>query len=605
MTISQNEKLTLQKPLRLWPGVVLVIIQLLLRFGLPLVWAEGAVYGVLGGFVCAIAIVIWWVFFSRAPWVERLGALILMAAAIFVTRRFLVHESILGGAMGMLYYILSIPLLGILFVAWAVFTRNFSIGVRRVTMVAIIFLACGVWTLIRTGGFSGEFENDFAWRWSETPEERLLEHELVVVPPLRSVKTPVIPAPAKTSEVPVVSQTVDNTTTQTAPAQVETKIEWPGFRGPARDDIIHGVRVGTDWTTTPPRELWRRSIGPGWSSFAVQGDHIYTQEQRGDSEVVACYSKSTGRPVWRHGDSTRFWESNAGAGPRGTPTLHNGRVYAFGATGILNALNAADGTVVWSRNAATDVAKKIPGWGFASSPLVVDEEVIIAVAGQLAAYDLATGKPRWFGPKGGSDYSSPHLSMIHGVPQILLMSSPGVTSFAPDGKVLWQYALPSATRITQPALDAAGDLVVSEGEGHGMRRIAVANGAHGWSVKERWTTIGLKPYFSDFVIHDGHVFGFDGAYISCIDLKNGERKWKGGHYGAGQLILLADQDLLLVQSEKGELALVEANPDQFKELAQFKAIEGKTWNHPVLVGNVLLVRNGEEMAAFRLPGAGK
>jgi outer membrane protein assembly factor BamB len=354
-------------------------------------------------------------------------------------------------------------------------------------------------------------------------------------------------------------------------------------------------------------ELWRRPIGPGWSSFAVRGDVFYTQEQRGDDEIVACYHLTTGKPVWMHRDATRFWESNGGAGPRATPTLSNGRVYAFGATGILNALDAHDGSVIWSRNAASDTGTPVPGWGFASSPLVVGDLVVVH-AGVLVAYDRATGDRRWLGPARGGGYSSPHLLTIDSVAQILMMSGAGATSVAPaDGALLWEHSWPGSP-IVQPAQIAGGAVLISTADGmggSGMRRIAAARGPGGWSVEERWTSNGLKPYFNDFVVHEGHAFGFDGNILACIDLEDGKRKWKGGRYGNGQLLLLPDQDLLLVLSEDGELALVGATPDQFAELARFPVLDGKTWNHPVLIGDILLVRNGEEMAAFRLSRAAR
>jgi outer membrane protein assembly factor BamB len=355
--------------------------------------------------------------------------------------------------------------------------------------------------------------------------------------------------------------------------------------------------------------MWRRPIGPGWSSFAVRGDLLYTQEQRGEDEIVACYKVSTGEPVWRHHDPVRFWESNAGAGPRGTPTLSNGRVYAFGATGILNALDAGTGKELWSRNAATDTGIKVPDWGFASSPLVIDDIVVIAVSGQLVAYDVRTGHQRWRGPTGGAGYSSPHLVTIDGVPQVLLLRGSRTVSVAPaDGTLLWEHTWQPGVGIVQPALAPNGDVLITTGDvmgGIGMRRVAASKGPAGWSVEERWTSRGLKPYFNDFVVHRGHAYGFDGSILACIDLEDGTRRWKGGRYGNGQLVLLSDQDVLLVVSEEGELALVRAAPDQFAELARFPALDGKTWNHPVLVGDVLLVRNGEEMAAFRLSVAGR
>src|SRR5437016_6095953 len=387
MTTAQTDETTPRKPFRLWPGVVAAVLLLLVRFVVPVVVPGTMMFAVMGGLVGVLAIVVWWLFFSRAPWTGRVGAIVLMIVALYATSR-LVHKSIANGMMGMMLPIFAIPVLSLALVAWAVAIRRLADGPRRASMVAAILFACGVFTLLRTGGITGGADSDLHWRWTKTPEERLLD---------------------QTGDEP--------TALASAPAATNKDADWPGFRGPERNGVVHGVRIRTDWAASPPVELWRRPIGPGWSSFAVRGDLLYTQEQRGDDEIVACYKVTTGEPVWRHRDAARFWESNAGAGPRGTPTLSNGRVYTFGATGILNALDAGNGTVVWSRNAASDTGKKIPGWGFASSPLVVDDVVIVATAGTLAAYDTATGNPRWLGPTGGAGYSSPHLVMIDGVAQ--------------------------------------------------------------------------------------------------------------------------------------------------------------------------------------------
>jgi outer membrane protein assembly factor BamB len=615
-----------RKPLRLWPGVLAAMLILLVKFVVPVVVPDSGGIAILGGMAGALAVIVWWLLFSRAPWSERVGALVLMAGALFVTSRF-VHESIANGMMGMMLPIFAIPVLSVAFVASLAAGRHLSNGRRRALMAAAILVACAGFTTIRTGGITGDADSDLHWRWTPTPEQRLLAKEGGKPLDEPSTTPPSIPPPAETAEkprpapspsAPPIAKTpekrreaeVGEEATAAAADPVAAKgDEWPGFRGPKCDGIIHGARIETDWSQSAPIELWRRPIGPGWSSFAVSGDLIYTQEQRGDDEIVSCYRLTTGEPVWRHRDAVRFWESNGGAGPRATPTVHNGRVYTFGATGIVNALDARNGAVVWSRNAATDTGTEVPDWGFASSPLVIDDLVVIAAGGQLVAYDIRTGNPRWFGPPEGGGYSSPHLMTIDGVAQIVLLRGRRATSVAPaDGTVLWEDSWQPAVSIVQPALADDNDVLLAAGDGMGgigMRRIRVTRGPAGWSIEERWTSRGLKPYFNDFVVHEGHAFGFDGSILACIDLTDGQRKWKGGRYGHGQLLLLPDQDVLLVQSEEGELALVRAAADRFTELARFKAIEGKTWNHPVLVGDVLLVRNGEEMAAFRLSPRGR
>lgn len=590
----------MQRPLRLWPGIAaaaVVIAGLLVTTMLPV----AADYGLIGTGVGVFAIILWWLFFSRAPWLERAGALVLMAVAVAAIRPFM-HPSIAGGAQGGLQYILSMLPISLLLVAWAAGTRHLSTPARRATMAVAILAGTTSVALLRTDGIGGAAMFQLRWRWTPTAEERLLAEvkDDPIAPPARPepIAEPVFPVEtAPEAAVPALTAATEAAVPPRKPA------EWPGFRGPARNGAVPGVKIVSDWSASPPAELWRRRIGPGWSSFAVDGDFIYTQEQRGDEEIVACYRLSTGEPVWRHRDAARFYESNGGAGPRGTPTLGNGLVYAFGATGVLNALDARTGAVRWSRNAAADTKEDTPVWGFSSSPLLVGDVVVVATAGTLAGYDSATGKPRWLGSHHGFSYSSPHLVTVDGVAQVLLLAPPGVFSVSPsDGTMLWEHTWEGGG-IVQPAVTADGDILVSGvagAGGSGVRRLAVRREAGMWTVQERWTSNGLKPYFNDYVVHNGYAFGFDGSILSSIDLADGTRKWKGGRYGAGQLVLLPDQDLLLVLSEEGGLALVSATPDKFTEMARAPALEGKTWNHPVLVGDVLLVRNGEEMAAFRL-----
>jgi outer membrane protein assembly factor BamB len=571
----------------------------------PMVSADGGMYAMLGGVVGTLLILLWWLFFSRAPWLDRIAAIVLVAAAVVVSK-FVVHLSIAGAGQGYLVYVLGIQPLALGLVIWAVLSRDARPSTRRLALVATVLLASVPIALIRTGGIGGSSGLDMHWRWTPTPEELLLARgpeELKPLPAAPVVETPA-PATAAPIEKPAAPAVDKVEPAPTSPAVEDSgPAEWPGFRGPNRDSVVRGVRINTDWSAAPPAQMWRRPIGPGWSSFSVRGDLLYTQEQRGNEEIVACYRVSTGEPVWRHADPVRFYESNGGAGPRSTPTIHKDRIYSMGATGLLNALDARTGKKIWATNTSSDTSRDVPYWGISSSPLVVDDVVIVSVGGTLSGYDLGTGKQRWIGPLHGGSYSSPHLLTIEGVTQVLILSAPGAVSVNPaDGKLLWDYKWEGGA-IIQPAVTPDGDILInamSATGGSGTRRLVIKRDGNNWTPEERWTSNGLKPYFNDYVIHKGHAYGFDNNILACIDLADGKRKWKGGRYGNGQMVLLADQDLLLVTSEEGELALVSATTDQFKELARMPVFDAKTWNHPVVVGNVLLVRNGEEMAAYKL-----
>ena len=597
--------------LRLWPGVTIAVLMILVR-SIARLLPGGELVAAIAPMAGGVLILLWWLFFSRARWTERVGVLALTIVAGAATY-FVVHPSIRGGLMGMMFPVISFPAFALAIVVWAAVAPRLAPRPRLAALAAIVLATCGLFAAIRTDGLLGGV-SQFAWRWTPTAEERFLAQapaEPAAAPAAASTGGVPVSTPAKAANgpapAPPASAAAMTPAAPSTPLPAKMEVRWSGFRGSARDSVVRGVQIATDWAASPPVAIWKRPIGPGWSSFAVAGEFLYTQEQRGDHEVVACYRVTTGEPVWLHKDPVRFYESNGGAGPRGTPTYSDGRIYALGATGVLNALDAATGARLWSRNAVTDTGIKLPGWGITSSPLIVGDFVVVAASGALAAYARETGDRRWIVKSAGGSYSSPHLVTLGGVPQILLLAGPGLTSYSPaDGTVLWRNAWQGAP-IVQPAVISDSEILFTSSDamgGYGARRLAVTRGADGWKVEERWTSNGLKPYYNDYVVHDGHAYGFDGAILACIDLADGKRKWKGGRYGNGQVVLLADQNLLLVISEEGELALVKATPDQFTELAPRRpAIEGKTWNHPVVIGDLLLVRNGQEMAAFRLPPA--
>jgi len=183
-----------------------------------------------------------------------------------------------------------------------------------------------------------------------------------------------------------------------------------------------------------------------------------------------------------------------------------------------------------------------------------------------------------------------------------------MTAFDPaGGKVLWKHEWPmqqGMARVVQPTVVSDSDVLLGTGFSMGLRRVRVSRAKGEWATEEVWTSKALKPYYNDQVVHDGHVYGFDGIFFACVRLEDGEARWKVRGYGSGQVLLLADQGLLLVLSEKGEAALLRATPTGHQVLGKFQALNGKTWNHPVVARGRLFVRNGEEMACYRVGADG-
>lgn len=344
--------------------------------------------------------------------------------------------------------------------------------------------------------------------------------------------------------------------------------------------------------------------GEGWSSFAVLGAAAVTQEQRGDQEMVVRYDLESGRQVWAHADRTALLTTVGGRGPRATPTIADGHVYSLGATGILNCLELATGRLVWSRNVVEEHGARLADYGLPSSPLVVDDLVIVQIAQaerSLVAYRRSNGELAWRSGSGPGSYSSPILATLDGIRQVLIVNKWSVAGHLPEtGRLLWSEDWRvGGDKITPPLVIGPDRILVSAGYGAGSRLLYVRADGDGLRAEEVWRSPRLKSKFGSMVAHRGTVYGLDDGVLTALAPATGERLWKAGRYGHGQMILVGD--LLLIQTEKGDVVLVEASPDEHRELARLEALSGKTWNPPALAGRLLLVRNNREAVCIELP----
>jgi outer membrane protein assembly factor BamB len=478
---------------------------------------------------------------------------------------------------------------------WLAFLSRLPARVRWRGAAAVAAAALAFATLFRARGVTGDLVPVFEPRWAR-PAPAPSAMPAAPAPVATATAAPAVPL----ASAPVATAPAKSDPPAPAPAP-EARADWPQFQGPRRDGTVAGVRLSRDWTARPPRLLWRQPLGEGWSGFAVSGGVAVTQEQRGSEERVIALDLLSGRLLWAHADTARYATVIAGVGPRATPALFDGRVFAHGATGILNALDLASGRRLWSHDLVKEASATLPEWGRSGSPLVLGGRVIVNVggpSGALAAYDAGTGARLWSGGTDAASYSSPVRLTLGGREQVVVLNQASVAGHDPDtGAVLWQTDYPGGQpNVAAPVAVDGERLVVSSGYGVGIKAYRVpADGG----VSLTWETPRLKSKFANLIVHGGHVYGLDDGVLTCIDPATGERAWKGGRYGHGQLLLVGG--LLLVQTEDGEVVLVEASPSRHRELARFTAFDGKTWNPPALAGRVLLVRNDREAAAFELP----
>jgi len=464
----------------------------------------------------------------------------------------------------------------LLLAIWLLFGSRLRWKSRLTTFAGLAMSLTLFFFLFPFKEFTGDLVPTFGWRWAE-----------------KSYQT----------------ETVDlNSKSETDKLLTATVFSYPQFLGPERNGKTRGTRLDPDWSAQPPKQLWKQPIGEGASSFAISGNFAVTQEQRADDEMVVCYDLKSGKTRWQHSDKARF-DSVAfvgGIGPKATPTISGNRVYTLGATGILNCMNLKDGKLIWSKNILNENNAVVIEWGMTGSPLLLDSLVVVSAGGtdgrSLVAYHRNSGEQIWSAGNDRAGYSSPLIATIAGVRQILIFNWEYVAAHNPKtGKILWKFPWTGDTqRVAQPVVLPEDRVFITTGYGVGSKLIKINQDTNGnLSPVLLWESKRMKAKFSNVIAVGEFIYGLDDGILACIDLQEGKRQWKRGRYGHGQMILV--DNLLLITTEKGDVVLVEPNPEQHKELARFTAIKGKTWNNPALAGPYLLVRNGQEAACYKLP----
>lgn len=398
--------------------------------------------------------------------------------------------------------------------------------------------------------------------------------------------------------------------------------DFPAFLGPRGDLRVDNVNLATAWDARAPELLWRQPIGAGWSAFAVVNGNAATLEQRDGREFVTLYDVASGALLWAHEIGASFTHTLGGSGPRSTPTIDDGVVYATSVHGQVVAVRGSTGEMLWQHNllaeygvSAAEEAEDV-AYGRSASPLVLGDRVIVAVGGSrrrrvtLAAYDKRTGALLWEGGERNVSMASPSVGTLLGRETILSVNENWVSGHeAETGETLWEFEWPSITAAdaaNSQAVAVGGDRVfVSKGYGLGAALYQLSAGSDGAvQVQQVWHQArSLRTKLTNVAIKGGYVYGLSEGILECVELESGDRAWKAGRYHHGQILMVGE--LLLVLTEDGEVVLVEATPERKNNvLGRFQALEGHTWNNLALFGDILLVRNGQQAAAYRLPLAG-
>ncbi|HEY2291041.1 MAG TPA: PQQ-binding-like beta-propeller repeat protein [Thermoanaerobaculia bacterium] len=385
-------------------------------------------------------------------------------------------------------------------------------------------------------------------------------------------------------------------------ASAASPADWPQFRGPNRDGISQETDVLKSWPANGPKVLWRVPLGEGYSHLAVVKGRLLTLYGQGDNEYAVALDAATGKPLWRVAIDRKL-VNDQGNGPRSTPTVDGDTVYVLSGQGRLAALKLANGQTLWQHDLRAEYGAQPPTWGIATSPLVEGNLLLVNVGGSngrsMAAFDKANGKPLWFSQNDPAGYAAPIAITVGGVRQVIFFTGDSVVSIAPkDGKLLWRvpWRTDLGVNAATPIFLPPDKLFISSGYDTGAAVFQIRPADAGITVAEVWRNRVMKNQFSSSLLYKGIIYGFDNATFKAIDAATGQERWKQRGFGQGSLILAGGN--LIVLSDSGKLALVEATPEQYRELGSATVLSGRCWTAPTLTGSRLYLRNQEELLSL-------
>lgn len=493
----------------------------------------------------------------------------------FTITAWLIHYSIDQDLNRQKFFLVSVMIvlcsLGLLFL-WSLFFSNLKWKLRFIICGVMLIIPVLLLALFKIEDNTGDLVPIFTFRW--TTNEMNQQN-----------------TPTQLNELP-------------KPGQA-----WSQFHGPLRNGISPDTPIDPDWKKHPPRLIWKKTVGKGYAGTSIENEFIYTAEQQDKKELIQCYSLKNGELIWSYALEERFESGLGGIGPRSTPTIVHDKLVYQGATGILVCLDKQKGTLYWKKDLKINPVQgkkkaEMPEWGYSPSPLVIDQQVFVFSDGadnSTLSINLDNGEIKWNQGNEPLSYSSPIEFNFPGKKQIINFSNSKIISHdITDGKILWDFPWREAhPHCALPIILSDHRIFFSSGYGTGCALLQISTDEKGEFTAERiWRSTHMKAKFNNPILFKDHIFGLDDGILACISLVKGKRTWKKGRYGHGQMILSGNN--LIVLSEKGELALVEANPKAYRELAKVPVLEGKTWNPLALSGPYLVVRNHHQMACYLL-----